>query len=104
MFTYVYYGCAIVHIYVTSSGVAAAAAARVARAPSTAALNAFAPFVVTRAFSAVHLSYELPPPPLSRCFFSPRRRSAEGYTIYGRVKIPSSKNCCKHVKSIRKSK
>ncbi|XLS66229.1 hypothetical protein HN51_026203 [Arachis hypogaea] len=59
---------------VTSSAVAAAAAARVARAPSTAALNAFAPFVVTRAFLAVHLSYELPPPPLSRCFFSPRRR------------------------------
>ncbi|QHO49274.1 Calcium-transporting ATPase 8, plasma membrane-type [Arachis hypogaea] len=76
---------------VASSAVAvtAAAAARVARAPSTAALNAFAPFVVTRALSAVLLSYELPLPLLSRCFFSPRRRSAEGYTIYGRVKIPS---------------
>ncbi|XLT08585.1 hypothetical protein HN51_054378 [Arachis hypogaea] len=58
---------------VTSSAVAAAAA-RVARAPSTTALNAFAPFVVTRALSNVLLSYELPPPPLSRCFFSPRRR------------------------------
>ncbi|XLU67688.1 hypothetical protein S245_026741, partial [Arachis hypogaea] len=76
---------------VTSSAVAvtAAAVAHVARAPSTAALNAFALFVVTRALSAVLLSYELPPPLLSHCFFSPRRRSAEGYIIYGRVKIPS---------------
>ncbi|XLR64915.1 hypothetical protein S83_015587 [Arachis hypogaea] len=61
---------------VTSSAAAAAAAtaARVAQAPSTAALNAVAPFIVTRALSGVLLSYELPPPPLSRCFFSPRRR------------------------------
>ncbi|RYR15781.1 hypothetical protein Ahy_B04g072710 [Arachis hypogaea] len=57
---------------VTSSAVAAAA--RVAQASSTAALNAFAPFIVTRALSAVLLSYEFPPPPLSHCFFSPRRR------------------------------
>ncbi|RYR30046.1 hypothetical protein Ahy_B01g054831 isoform B [Arachis hypogaea] len=74
---------------VTSSTVAATVAARVARAPSTAALNAFAPFVITQALSTVLLSYELPPSPLSRCFFSPHRRSTEGYTIYGRVKIPS---------------
>ncbi|RYR42935.1 hypothetical protein Ahy_A08g039367 [Arachis hypogaea] len=79
---------------VTSSAVAvtAAAVAHVARAPSTAALNAFALFVVTRALSAVLLSYELPPPLLSHCFFSPRRRSAEGYIIYGRVKIPSKQS------------
>ncbi|QHO56259.1 uncharacterized protein DS421_3g72220 [Arachis hypogaea] len=57
---------------VTSSAVAAVA--RVSRAHSTAILNAVAYFVITRAFSAVLLSYELPPPPLSRCFFSPRRR------------------------------
>ncbi|RYR26437.1 hypothetical protein Ahy_B02g060670 [Arachis hypogaea] len=80
----------VVRADVTSSTVAATvAAAHVARAPSTAALNVFAPFVVTRALSAMLLSYELPPPPLSGCFFSPRWRSAEGYTIYGRVKIPS---------------
>ncbi|RYR57340.1 hypothetical protein Ahy_A05g023074 isoform B [Arachis hypogaea] len=67
---------------VTSSAAAAAAAtaARVAQAPSTAALNAVAPFIVTRALSGVLLSYELPPPPLSRCFFSPRRRGDDSNT------------------------
>ncbi|QHO06183.1 uncharacterized protein DS421_14g452520 [Arachis hypogaea] len=60
------------------SSAVTAATARVARAPSTAAFNAFAPFVVTRALSAVLLSYELPLPPFSRCFFSPRRRVGNG--------------------------
>ncbi|XP_020995731.2 uncharacterized protein LOC107483334 [Arachis duranensis] len=67
----------------TSSTVAAAtaAAARVAQAPSTAALNAVAPFVVTRALSVVLLSHELPPLPLSRCFFSPRRKAGNGKLV-----------------------
>ncbi|RYR25762.1 hypothetical protein Ahy_B02g059768 isoform B [Arachis hypogaea] len=53
--------------WMTSSTVAAVAAPRVARTPFTAPLIAFAPFVaiVARALSAVLLSYELSPPPLS---------------------------------------